>query len=147
MTARAKRPTTKPPPVPARARAPRDSQAEVPTEVYDPDRLAKAKADVAAKAPAAKAPAIQAISMKTPGGDKLAVDLMRAEPTLKRPKLRAISEVTPPSAMPATNLGYLAPPRDPAEVRSRRRRELVVLGSLSVIIASVVALVIWFLAR
>jgi hypothetical protein len=121
---------------------PRDSQTDVATEVYQPDRLAR-------PAPAARpaAPPIQAISMKTPGTDRLAVDLMRAEPVLKRPLLRAMADVTPPSGTPKLNLGYIAPPRDPAEVRARRVRELITLGSLSVIIASVVALAIWFLAR
>src|SRR5580704_8114431 len=101
MTPREKRPTTKPPPIPARARMPRDSQQDVPTEIYDPTRIERpsAKASAAkapsAKMPAAKAPAPQAppqpkfeaISMKTPSADKLAVDMMRAEPLLKRPKL------------------------------------------------------------
>lgn len=95
-------------------------------------------------------PSIQAISMKTPAAEKLAVDYMRAEPepVLKRPKLRSIAEVTPPSGIPRIdNIGYIAPPRDPVEVRGRRVREVMVLASVSVIIASVVALAIWFLAR
>jgi len=66
---------------------------------------------------------------------------------MPRPKLRAISEITPlPHALPR-NLGYLAPPRDPAEVRSRRVRDLVIWSSLAVILASAVALAIWFLGR
>jgi hypothetical protein len=87
-----------------------------------------------------------AISMKTPM-DQAAADGPAQTPIVKRPKLRAISEITPlPHAQPR-NLGYLAPPRDPAEVRSRRVRDLVMWSSMAVIVASVVALVIWFVAR
>lgn len=86
-----------------------------------------------------------AISMKTPADAK--PDAPTETPILARPKLRAISEVTPlPNAQPS-NLGYLAPPRNGAEVRSRRVRDLVMWSCVSVIIASGVALVIWFVAR
>jgi hypothetical protein len=142
VTARAKRPTSKPPPPHPRER---DSLEELPTEVYQPALLAKQEA-----AKRMVSPSIQAISMKTPAAEKLAVDYMRAEPepVLKRPKLRSIAEVTPPSGIPRIdNIGYIAPPRDPVEVRGRRVREVMVLASVSVIIASVVALAIWFLAR
>jgi len=85
-----------------------------------------------------------AISMKTPMDQAAAP---ANTPIVKRPKLRAISEITPlPHAQPQ-NLGYLAPPRDPAEVRSRRVRDLVIWSCVAVIVASVVALVIWFVAR
>ena len=87
-----------------------------------------------------------AISMKTPVDPDAAADGPTRTPVVKRPKLRAISEITPlPHAQPK-NLGYLAPPRDPAEVRSRRVRDLVIWSSMAVIVASVVALVIWFIA-
>jgi serine/threonine protein kinase len=92
-------------------------------------------------------PAIRAVSMKTPLADNHPVDRTPADPVLKRPQLRLMAEVTPPSGQPVLSHGFIAPPRDPAEVRARRGRELVVLGSASVIIACVVALVIWFLAR
>ena len=86
-----------------------------------------------------------AISMKTPAEPK--TDGPAETPILARPKLRAISEITPlPHAQPK-NLGYLAPPRDRAEVRSRRVRDLVIWSCVAVIIASAVALVIWFVAR
>ena len=86
-----------------------------------------------------------AISMKTPAEAK--ADAPAETPILARPKLRAISEITPlPHAQPK-NLGYLAPPRDRSEVRSRRMRDLVIWSSVAVIIASAVALVIWFVAR
>lgn len=87
---------------------------------------------------------LEAISMKTPGAEPIAADQMRAQPALKRPQLRAISEVTPQKAQ---SLGYLAPPADPAQLRARRVRDAVLIGSLSLIVASIVALVIWFVAR
>jgi hypothetical protein len=88
---------------------------------------------------------IQVMSMKTPHEAPAAPPPQT--PIVPRPKLRAISEITPlPHAQPR-NLGYLAPPRDPAEVRSRRVRDLVMWSSVVVIVASVVALAIWFLAR
>lgn len=86
-----------------------------------------------------------AISMKTPAEPR--PELPAKTPIVPRPKLRAISEITPlPHAQPK-NLGYLAPPRDRAEVRSRRVRDLAIWSSVAVIIASGVALVIWFVAR
>ena len=88
---------------------------------------------------------IQVMSMKTPMDQPPQVPAQT--PVVPRPKLRAISEITPlPHAQPR-NLGYLAPPRDPAEVRSRRVRDLVMWSSVVVIVASVVALAIWFIAR
>ena len=87
---------------------------------------------------------IRVMSMKTPAD---APGAPAQTPVVPRPKLRAISEVTPlPHAQPK-NLGYLAPPRDPAEVRSRRVRDLVMWSSVAVILACVVALAIWFIAR
>jgi hypothetical protein len=96
--------------------------------------------------PRRKSEPIQVVSMKTPM-DRPAADAPAQTPIVPRPKLRAISEITPlPHAQPR-NLGYLAPPRDPAEVRSRRMRDLVLWSSVAVIVASVVALFIWFIAR
>jgi hypothetical protein len=86
-------------------------------------------------------------SMKTPG--QVSSGEIPLPPDVVRPqhqvKLRAISEVA--SKTPQLALGYLAPPRDPKEVRSRRRGELVMWGSVAVIIACVIALGIWFLAK
>ena len=89
-------------------------------------------------------PVIQSISMKTPGVQKIAADDMIAEPALKRPKLRAMSEVTPTESQ---QLGYFAPPVDPRHLRRNRARDLTLVVSLSIIMASVIALVIWFVAR
>jgi hypothetical protein len=88
---------------------------------------------------------IQVMSMKTPGVEPIKAPI--ETPVVPRPKLRAMSEITPLSHAQPRDLGYLAPPRDPAEVRSRRMRDLVLWSSVVVIVASVVAVVIWFLAR
>jgi hypothetical protein len=60
-------------------------------------------------------------------------------------QLRAMSDVKGRAPEPQ-NLGYLAPPRDRGAVRARRGRELVIWGSVVVMIACAIALVIWFLA-
>lgn len=95
--------------------------------------------------PAPASGPLQVISRKTPG--ELEPPAPQPEAQLKRPRIRAISEVTPlPNAQPA-NLGYLAPPRDPAAVRARRVRELVGWGAVVMALAAVVAAAIWFVAR
>ena len=139
MSDRSKKPTEKghakappPPPIPR----PNPGSEDRPTEV-DPNPFGRRKSEP-----------IKAVSMKTPhDAPPPEPGLPPQTPIVPRPKLRAISEITPlPHAQPR-NLGYLAPPRDPAEVRSRRVRDLVLWSSVAVILASVVALVIWFLAR
>ena len=86
---------------------------------------------------------IQVISMKTPGVGSGPAPVERPRPQVK---LRAISEITPVDrAVP--DLGRLAPPRDPRDVRARRVRDYIVWASIAVIIASAIALGIWFLAR
>lgn len=91
---------------------------------------------------------IQAISMKTPGHG-LAAPAPGATPAVPRPKLRAISDVTPPSKAtgPVQNLGNLAQPYDPKQARARAVREYVIWGCLAVILASGIALVVWFVAK
>jgi hypothetical protein len=135
MSDRSKKPTERgvprgagPPPIP-------DTEEKL-TEV-DPNPFGRRKSEP-----------IQVVSMKTPDAAPAAAPGPPPQtPIVPRPKLRAISEITPlPHAQPR-NLGYLAPPRDPAEVRSRRVRDLVLWSSVAVIVASVVALVIWFVAR
>ena len=117
MSARAKTPSTQPPPLPPQPAA----------------------------APAR--PRIKAISMKTPASDKIAVDDMQVqpEPQLRRPKLRAISEVS--LVDHPLDLGNFAPPADPSEIRAKRVRDVVIIASLSLIVASVIALIVWFAAR
>ncbi|HTR50911.1 MAG TPA: hypothetical protein VMJ10_09410 [Kofleriaceae bacterium] len=119
---------TRPPPIPKR-------DTDEKTSIYDSQKRKKPKTG---------APIMQAISMKTPGAAKIAADEMVAEPALKRPKLRAMSEVTPTENQ---QLGYFAPPADPRHLRRRRARDLTLVVSCSIIVASVIALVIWFVAR
>jgi|KBSMisStaDraftv2_1062788.scaffolds.fasta_scaffold2052824_2 hypothetical protein len=86
---------------------------------------------------------LRAISKKTPGVS--ASDTPeRALPVVK---LRAMSEVQSGPIVAPQSLGYLAPPRDPADVRARRRRDLVMWSSVCVMIACAIALGIWFMAR
>ena len=87
---------------------------------------------------------IRAISMKTPGGQPAVEHANPPTPALQRPKLRAMSEVAPPKQ---ESLGYVAPPYDPKEARARTVREYVIWGCLAVILASGIALVVWFAAR
>ena len=112
----------------ARQKTPTDEQK---TSIYDSGNFRKESSTP-----------IRAVSMKTPG-----TDTKQPTPEIKKPKLRAISEVTPLKHAQPQNLGYLAPPRDPDEVRSRRVRDYVRWGCVSVILASGIALAVWFLAR
>jgi hypothetical protein len=128
MTDRSKRPTLRETPNPDEATNVWDGKPPAPPKLPDQQ--------------------MRAISKKTPGLPyaKSATTPERALPIVK---LRAMSEVssgsiTPPSAKA---LGYLAPPRDPAESRARRQRDFVVWGSVCVMIACGIALVIWFVAR
>ena len=89
---------------------------------------------------------IKAISMKTPN-DQQQAPAPDKTPMLARPKLRAMSEVAGVTHKTPVNLGYLAPPRDPREVRARRTRDLVIWACVCVMLACVFALGIWFLAR
>ena len=89
---------------------------------------------------------IKVMSMKTPGQVSGAIPVPDAPPRpVHQVKIRAISEVATPT--PQLSLGYLAPPRDPNAVRARRWRDFVVWGSVCVILACVVALGIWFIAK
>jgi hypothetical protein len=82
---------------------------------------------------------MRVISMKTPGQDAAKQD--RPIPQVK---LRALSEI---HQTPARGMGNLAPPHDPQESRSRRRLDHIIWVSAAVIVASIVTLAIWFLAR
>ncbi|MEP6866547.1 MAG: hypothetical protein ABJE66_38375 [Deltaproteobacteria bacterium] len=135
----------------------RKSQAESdddPTSIYDSGRYPttpkstlpkKGEPDFVREA----ATPIKVVSKKTPGAVSsgeipLPADVSRPIPQVK---LRAISELASKSHTPQLQLGYLAPPRDPNEVRARRRRDFVVWGSICVILACVFALGIWFIAK
>jgi len=62
-------------------------------------------------------------------------------------KLRAMSEVASHTSAPQQSLGFLAPPRNPVDVRARKTRDFIVWGSVCVILACFVALGIWFVAK
>jgi hypothetical protein len=152
VSARARKPPTQPPHPPG---------DDAPTTIYDGDEQPgrRRPASVTAKGsapppeptvvdkpraqtapPVQNAPPIQAISMKTPG-NALPLEAPAPTPVLPRPKLRG--DVTP---IPQQNLGNLAPPYDAKEARARSMREYVMWGCLAVILASVIALVVWFAA-
>jgi hypothetical protein len=91
---------------------------------------------------------IKVVSMKTPGqvsSGQIPLPADAQPRPVHQVKMRAISEMAKP--MPQLSLGYLAPPRDPNAVRARRWRDFVVWGSICVILACVVALGIWFIAK
>jgi len=81
-----------------------------------------------------------AVSMKTPGAP------LPPKPEREMPhvKLRAMSEMS--RAARPLNLGTIAPPYDPHEARKRNMKEYVLWGCIAVILASAIALVVWFVA-
>jgi len=104
---------------------------EVKTSIYEPKK---------------KSAPMQAISMKTPS-DAPPREESNTTPAVPRPKLRAISEMAPVRKPPAQNLGNLAPPYDPQAARMRSVQDYIIWGCIAVILASVITLVIWFVAR
>ena len=82
------------------------------------------------------------ISMK----DALSASTEKRAAKEHRVQLRPLSEVRRADTQPQ-NLGFLAPPRDPKGVRVRRLHDLVVWGSVVVIVSCLVMLAVWFLAR
>ena len=81
--------------------------------------------------------------MKTPADPNLK-PVPKPEREMPHVQLRAMSEMS--RAQIPLNLGNLAPPYDPAEARKRTVRDYVVWGSLVVILASAIALTVWFVA-
>jgi hypothetical protein len=163
MSARARKPPTIQPPD-------RPSLDDAPTTIYDSDEYPPTRKAAAQAAPTVidkpvpaavqaalqkqaapvavkqepSAP-MQAISMKTPGqAQRPPAPENPPTPMLQRPKLRAVSEVTPAKQQ---HLGNLASPYDPKAARARALREYVIWGCLAVILASAIALVVWFVAR
>lgn len=98
---------------------------------------------------------LRVISMKTPADLVAARNEGRPAPEERqarqarehRPQLRALSEVMQRHDAPPGQMGYLAPPRDPSEVRARKLRDVVIWGSVVVMLGCVVTLAVWFLAR
>lgn len=104
------------------------------------DAAPAARGDAAPAAPPGPSQPLRAVSHKTPGfeSDKFARPLPEV-------KLRSMGEVR--NQTPARGMGNLAPPRDPKQARTRRVQDYVIWGSAAVIVASIVMLLVWFLAR
>lgn len=85
--------------------------------------------------------AIQAISHKTPGNAPRPTYEQRAVPQVQ---IRPMSDL---SKTPAGGVGRLAPPYDPNRARTRKAQDVMIWGSIVVIIGSIVTLVIWLIAR
>src|SRR5262249_52586309 len=124
--------------LPAPPAAPRARPADHPLAIVA--RSVKAQDDASGP--------IRAISMKTPGTGAAG----KLDPTPPKPmpvvKLRAMSEVASGGAAARPeNLGFIAPPYDPRENRQRRAREIVIWACVCVILASGIALAIWFIGR
>lgn len=151
MSARAKKPTTTPPPVRAKSSTARGhASGELPVVEDKPD-LDSQRTNIfdsgraGVQAPPDRSGPIQMVSMKTPGVAAARVPFV--EHPRPQVKLRAISEVTPTGGNERGNLGRLAPPRDPAAVRARRRGDYVIYACIAIVVASAVAIAIWFVAR
>ncbi len=132
-----------------RSRPPTDEQQ---TAIYDPERQGRPPARVELATPTEVTPPpedqsqpLRVISMKAPGD----ISEERRPVQQHQPRLRRLSEVSAQrnrAATPPGGLGYLAPPRDPREARTRRRNDYVLWGSVVVMLAGAVTLGVWFLA-
>jgi hypothetical protein len=80
------------------------------------------------------------ISMKTP----MEQEAEKRARELPQVQLRNLGDVR---QTPARPIGRLAPPRDPRAAQSRKMQDMVIWGSVIVITASLVTLIIWFIAR
>lgn len=149
----ARKPPTKPPPIPQKAidnartlidppKAP-ERPVFVSTSAKDGAPIPAAMPPPGAKSASASQP-LRAISMKTPA--ELAAE-KGAGKVLPDPRRMQIRELRPRHATPPQGLGRLAPPRDERDARVRRRQDLLIWGSVIVIVGSFVTLGIWFLAR
>ncbi|HSK01378.1 MAG TPA: hypothetical protein VK932_09060 [Kofleriaceae bacterium] len=124
-----------------RSRPPTDQQR---TAIHDPERAPGGQGAGAEIARPYDSQPIRVISLKAPG--EASEDRLPLKQ--HRPRLRRLSEVAQRArvATPPGGLGYLAPPRDPREARTRRLRDYVLWGSVVVILASGVTIAVWFLA-
>jgi hypothetical protein len=95
---------------------------------------------------------LRVISMKTPADLVAARNEGRPAPEARqarehRPQLRSLGDVMQRNSAPVHGTGNLAPPRDPKEVRGRKLRDLVIWGSVVVMLGCAVMLAVWFIAR
>jgi hypothetical protein len=121
--------------------------AEVPESFDDETRQGMGFAPSAQAAPVAVAACtdrsepIVAISMK----DHFAAPRV-AQARVPRPvQLRSLAEVSGRSDTPV-NLGRLAPPLDPQQVRAPRRHDKLVWSGVALVLACAIALAIWLVA-
>ena len=84
---------------------------------------------------------MQAISHKTADSGPRPVQQRPVHQVQMRP-LSDLSKKTP-----AQGMGRLAPPLDPNRARTRKTQDVMIWGSVVVIIGSIVTLVIWLIAR
>lgn len=147
-----------PPQIPAVARvvelaAPSQAGARGRVELATPTELAAPRLPPPPEVPAPagrpeRSEPIRVISMKAPGEARGDASEPSAPARAPRPRLRSLSEVSSErrALTPPAGLGYLAPPLDPREARTRRRREYAIWGSVVVMLAGAVTLGVWFLA-
>lgn len=147
----------RPPGAQARAAQPRPrtpTKKGAGVELATPTAVSPPRPEPAAPVPAAvpeqtRSEPIRVISMKAPGEARGDASEPSQPVKQHQPRLRPLSEVSQQrraALTPPAGLGYLAPPRDPKEARTRRQREYVIWGSVVVMLAGVVMLAVWFLA-
>lgn len=95
--------------------------------------------------PPAAGPALRVISMKEAEAEPGSQDRVTARQ--HKVQLRALSDVSRRHATPPSGLGFLAPPRNAREARTRRWRDYVVWGCAIVILGCAVMIGVWFLGR
>ncbi len=86
---------------------------------------------------------LRVISRKSPDVDTGPVP--RAPVVPREVKLRQLADVRP--VAPVLPMGNLAPPRDRREARSRHVRANLWWSVVAVLVAAIVGLIVWFLAR
>lgn len=141
----ARKPPTKPPPIPQMAAKTIVDPPRIEKPVFIATSAAPKPAEPGSKSASASQP-LRVISMKTPA--EIAAE-RKGEPKVVQvdPRRMQLREMRPRHATPPQGLGRLAPPRDEREHRVRRRQDLLIWGSIIVIVGSFVTLGIWFIAR
>jgi hypothetical protein len=131
-----------PPPGP-----PNDYSEDAKTNIFDPgDGRSPGESSQKIHAVSMKTPdnpKLHAVSMKTPADGSIKA-IAKVERDMPHVRLRAMSEVA--KQQHPQNLGNYAPPYDAAAARKRTARDMVLWGCLAVMLASVIALVVWFVA-
>jgi hypothetical protein len=138
----------------ARAKRPTD---EVKTEVYDPlhrdeatDKTGPPRAQSSTaqgyarsgdpEPPRNTPESLRAVSLKTPK------DVKKKSRRMPQVQIRSIGEISG-SHTPPRGMGNLAPPRDPRQARTRHARSNLLWGAVALVVAAIVATIVWVLAR